>query len=212
MMFQVVTHNYTIFKNVLENKKPTVKLLPDFFDFPDDIVFISLKSYGETGYSVNLCDSNEFKFNQICLLLKDDIPFHKNIKKFLIDNKLSAHDTYPLLLNYIYDNNFNDFTLLFQNDKYYECSKLVLMTNKYFNKLLTDCNNSSNELYVITDYDSTLLLIKMLYNKFDVFNTIYPSEFCKIFELMDMMLMDEEYIVKMLNLLEEKLSSIIIII
>ena len=202
----IISHNYAIFKNVVENKKPTFDTpkVSDFVvDFSDDIIKLSLDLYGETTYTITL-DSIDLKFKQICLSLKDGIPFHNFIKRFLIDNKLSANKTYPLLLDYIYDS--NDFTILFENNKYYECNKLILMTNKYFNKLLTDCDNSANEIYVITDYDMTILIIKMLYNKF---TKIYPSEFCKLFELMDMMLMDEEYVIKMLKILEEKLDSII---
>ncbi len=181
------------------------------FDIDHEEIILLSDSQGECKFIVISENPMDVKFKQICKSLIDT-KIHNEIKKIIIDygiNHIAVIDcVYPYLLDKIFNNELNDFTIKFSDNNYFDCNRLILKTNKYFKNLLDDCDDSSNEMLMITDYETTILLIKMLYNR-PVFSTIYPSDFCKIFELMDVMLMDEEYIVKILGILKNKLDSII---
>ncbi len=220
-----VMYNYkndpgvVFYKNHNPNFKNYVTKGPKISDFNlDDIAYlcseliISLESYGQIKFMIKSNSHEDIKFKQICESLTDT-PIHNQIKKILIDYGTN-HSTlieyaYPFLLDKIFSDDINDFTIKFSDNNSFDCNKLVLMTNKYFNNLLNDCDDLSNEMLMITDYDTTILLIKMLYKRSNIFNSIYTSEFCRTFELMDIMMMDDEYIMEMLKVLKNKLYPIV---
>ncbi len=153
----------------------------------------------------------QYTFKQLCYALEDDNPMHKQIKNYIIDLDksmlISIDNLYKLTLNYIFNNKLTDVTIKFSDKETYECNKLVLNTNEYFKKMIDDCGNNTNEIFLITESDTTILLIKSLYHK--SYNEIESTNFYKIFMLMDMMLMGEEHIIMMLNILENNMKSII---
>ncbi len=160
--------------------------------------------------SINLNELEENNFKQICESLNnDDDPIHYKIKKFILGHDLNEiiFYKYLLVLRYIYQEKLFNFTIKFENEKKIECNKSVLMTNKYFKTLLDDCGDSQNELFLVANYDITIELIKLLYRpkKYD----FDPCDFCKIFEMMDMMLLDSEHIHDMLKFLDEYTANII---
>ena len=158
----------------------------------------------------NLHNANERKFKIICSSLKDDDPTYYKIKEFIIYTigiKQSIDREYDILLQYIYEKKLNNFTIKFENDKQYECNKLVLMTNQYFGSLLSDCDDNTNELHMKTDYKLTKILIKMLYKRKNY--NIDPYDFCQVFELADMLLMDNDNIDNLLSYLDANIDTII---
>ncbi len=159
---------------------------------------------------INLNDPSESKFLQICESLNNDNdPIQCKIKRFILGHNVNVMVIYKYLsvLRYIYQQKLFNFTIKFDNDEKIECNKNVLMTNKYFKTLFDDCGEVSNELFLTTDYNITTELIKLLYRPK---NYDFDShDFCKIFEMMDMMLMDSEYIYDMLKFLDEYTASII---
>jgi len=177
------------------------------------VVILSMAINGELlekAIIFNLHNANERKFKIICSALKDDDPIHYKIKEFImytIDIKLLIERKYEMVLGYIYKKKLNNFTIKFENNKHYECNKLVLMTNQYFNSLLSDCDDNRNELYMDTNYKLTKILIKILY-KCKKYN-LDPYDFCQVFELADMLLMDNDIIDLLLSFLDANIGTII---
>ena len=207
------TNTIKNFKNYVgvDNYVPIDKIINT--NVNEVIVMISMEMNGELIEKPIICDmnnANERKLKIICSALKDDEPMHKLIKEFIIYtigiNETIDHK-YETLLQYIYEKKLNDFVIKFDNNKYYKCNKSVLMTNKYFETLLSDCDNDANELYMNTNYHLTKMLIKMLYKRKKI--NLDPYDFCKIFELADMLLMENDIIYWLLGFVDSNIDTII---
>lgn len=114
---------------------------------------------------------------------------------------------HEIITQYIFNEQISDCIIIFPNNETIKCLKIMLKRIKYFSLLLEEFKYQ-DEIILLTDPKITLLLIKFLYN-FDIKMYINPSNFCEIFDLMQLWLMDLEYIIEVLLFAESNVVSII---
>ncbi len=135
---------------------------------------------------------------------------HDKIKLMIIECdqlSISILKKHEIITQYIFNEQISDCIIILPNNETIKCLKIMLKRIKYFSLLLEEFKYQ-DDITLLTDPKITLLLIKFLYN-FDIKICINSSNFCEIFDLMQLWLMDLEYIIEVLLFAESNVVSII---
>ncbi len=153
-----------------------------------------IKQFGTLPFKQNY--NWELQLKNLCDSLNISTPVDKQIMDLIIKSYISYGSAEILYANVkidIYNMNLTDITLIFPNNQTFPCLKAIICNIPYFDMMFKDIGNS-DELNLVTDFNITTDLIKIVYD----LNVINPNNYIEIFELMDQFLM-KDYFYKMFD-------------